>query len=299
MSHIDSVNELEQLGLKPDDALRLSGWELIEQLRGHLDDVEIESMCEIHRRYREVLEPRVEREACRYSSFNSWGAFRGYQEGIAQRLRSLLACGVAMSLEEERPAPKGVEQLTERQIKDVIGTLRELFMSETEGQYVRQEGMDFNNIERALRDAELNPHALWSLSRMQEIEAYPDLLAETPDAYVIGECFHCQTIFDSSPAHDRVRNSYQHALQQAGELGVGLMGSWTYNFAFRHSGFWEGFEFLRTSKKLQDETTYIRGMLDGLGTQTIELSDLSPISTGPYIGWRGELLVKKHPKVQQ
>jgi len=35
-------------------------------------------------------------------------------------------------------------------------------------------------------------------------------------------------------------------------------------------------------------------MLNGLGTQTVEISDLSsPTPTGePYIGWRGELLEK-------
>jgi len=118
--------------------------------------------------------------------------------------------------------------------------------------------MDFAGVERALRDAELNPHALWSLSRMQEIEAYPDLLAEAPDAYVIGECFHCQSIFNCSPARDRTHNSYEKALEQAQELGIGLMdpGRSMLRFGTADTG---GFEFLRTSKKLQKEACTFEG----------------------------------------
>lgn len=281
------IDKLLALGLEPDDAVRLAGWELLEQFKP-LEDVALASMCEIHKRYRDVLEPRLEKKACTFTAWSEHEIVRDFQQDVPKRLRNLLVCGVAMTDAEVGQETLMKEVLTTGQVEETIASLRQRFSSSHDG-YVCQEGMDIDKVIQALRNTELNPHTLWSLHQMEKDRTCPDVLAETADYYVVGECFGGTK---SWGAH----RSYHQALEEAKSMGIRMMGVWTFAFAFRHARA-HGHNFLHTSEKLQREGKVMDSYVGPWGT----CAGAVPRGTDAAAdrGWRGELLVKKHPKVQQ
>jgi hypothetical protein len=274
---------LEACGLAHSDAVHLAQLEVFEEDLS-LTEAMKTSIIELYRKYRTLLEPRVEKEIQSYEG--KMLDLHPNREEFRRRVTMLLEIGISMAAADAVTEQSETAEVNPEQTENAIAALQRRFAEESK-EYCRQEDLDIEAVVRAVRDSSLNPGALARLRAMEQSGGCPDLLAETADHFVIGECF-------TATPQSRRGCYFHQAEEQAKAMGVRLMGPWTFVSAFRESKE-HSVDYLRSSKSLQEQGWAMEGYHGQSGSRAITTYYPSEIRQG----WRGELLVKKHPKAQQ
>ena len=180
----------------------------------------------------------------------------------------------------EKLKTKENRELSPEQKSKLFATLEARFKSKPK-HYKRIEGVDFNDVKRAL---EANPEALYSLSKMEETGGEPDVAGADGNEFIF------EDRSKESPSGRRDLNAYQ-AAAQADEFGVGMQSPDAYK-AMKKTGEYDldSGSWLETDPELRKTGGAILGRRIGDGVSVLELIAGDHL---PSIGWRGVLRVKK------
>lgn len=149
------------------------------------------------------------------------------------------------------------------------------------GHYKRPEGIDISAIKKA---CEAHPNVMKSLLRMELSGGAPDIIAETDDAYIFGDCSAQPPLFSRAL-------EYNQAVQVAQRFGVKLMDENTYRNFQKNGQFDDGFTtWLETPAEIRGSGEALRG--GRYAGRVFVMRD--PVDMyDEEDGWRGMLKVPK------